>query len=142
MAALWLYPVDGHVSVPALIACILVSFATTLVRFDVGGGFTVPVQLAFVPLLFAVPPQVVPLATVAGVAAARLPGIMRGRTSVGRLIFSFGNSWFSIGPAAVLAAIGGPHRLVEQPAMRRGNIALTRARCLLIWRLPSVARCS
>jgi putative nucleotidyltransferase with HDIG domain len=144
MAALWLVPVDGDVSVLALVACVVALFVTTLVRFDVGGGFTVPVQLAFVPLLFAVPPQVVPLATVVAVAGARLPGVLQGRTSPGRLIFSFGNAWFSVGPAALLAAIGGAHRLVDQPAWAvavfaaqfAGDFAASSVRELLVRELP------
>jgi putative nucleotidyltransferase with HDIG domain len=117
MAGLWLFPLTGSFSPAAALVCIAAAFTTTLVRFDVGGGFTVPVQLAFVPLLFAVPAQVIPLATVVGLAAARVPGVARGTTSPGRLLFSFGNAWFSIGPAAVVLAVGGIETVQRHPVL-------------------------
>jgi putative nucleotidyltransferase with HDIG domain len=117
MAALWLLPVEGDVSVPGAAACALGMLVTLFVRFDVGGGFTVPLQLAFVPLLFAVPAQLVPPIAVAALLAARLPAVARGDSSPGRLTFALGNAWFAIGPAAVLAAVGGPDRVVEEPVL-------------------------
>ena len=51
--------------------CIAVLALATRVPFHVASGFTVPTQLAFVPLLFAVPPALVPPAVVVALALAR-----------------------------------------------------------------------
>jgi putative nucleotidyltransferase with HDIG domain len=90
---------------PAL-ACIAVLALATRVPFHVASGFTVPTQLAFVPLLFAVPPALVPPAVVAALALARLPQVITGDARPSRLAHCIGNSWFAIGPAAVFAITG------------------------------------
>ena len=65
VAALWATnPPDGIPVVQATV-CVLVLALATLVEFDTPFGFTVPTQLAFVPLVFAVPLAIVPLAVVA-----------------------------------------------------------------------------
>jgi putative nucleotidyltransferase with HDIG domain len=86
--------------------CVLALAVATRVRFHVASGFTVPTQLGFVPLLFVVPVAVAPLAVALALALARVPEIVRGRAAPGRLVHVLGNSWFAIGPAAVLAAFG------------------------------------
>src|SRR5690242_8488657 len=94
MALLWLFPLAGPGSWLAGAGCVIAVVVTTRVRFDVGGGFTVPLQLAFVPLLFAIPAQAVPLAVVIAMAAARVPDIVSGHSSVWRLPFAIRNAAF------------------------------------------------
>jgi HD-GYP domain-containing protein (c-di-GMP phosphodiesterase class II) len=77
------------------------------VRFVVGAGFTVPTQLLFVPMLLLLPPQVVPLAVATGFVLAGVPDVARGRLPAPRLAFRIGDSWFSLGPAVLLALHGG-----------------------------------
>ena len=81
-ALLALDPPAAFPMLPAL-ACVVVLAVSTQVRFHVASGFTVPTQLGFVPLLFAVPVSLVPLAVVAALLlaasrpwrpAARAPG--------------------------------------------------------------------
>ena len=72
------------------------------VRFDVGAGFTVPTQVVFVPMLFALPPAVVPLLVPLALALGMAPGIVRREASPSWLLTTLGNSWFAIGPALVL----------------------------------------
>ena len=76
------------------------------VRFNVVFGFTVPTQLAFVPLLFAMPVAIAPLGVAAALALARLPDVLMGRAHLGRLVHTPSNSWFAIGPAAVFVLAG------------------------------------
>jgi hypothetical protein len=83
--------------------CFLVMVIATRVRFDTPYGYTVATQLAFVPLLFALPVVVVPLAVVAAMMLARLPELISGEHPPSRLIKEVGNSWFAIGPVAVFA---------------------------------------
>jgi putative nucleotidyltransferase with HDIG domain len=87
-------------------ACVVVLALATRVHFHVASGFTVPTQLAFVPLVFAVPVALVPLAVVLSLILGRLPDVLVGRTHPGRLVHCFGNSWFALGPAAVFALFG------------------------------------
>ncbi len=100
---------DSFDIVPAVV-CLLVLALSARVRFDTPLGYTVPTQLAFVPLVFALPPALVPIAVVVAWVIAGLPDVARGKTPASRLLFSVSNSWFSIGPAAVLAiAHTAPH---------------------------------
>ena len=75
-------------------------------EFETGSGFTAPIQLLFVPMLFVLPPAVVPLAVVAARALDRLPATLSGRLHPQRLLIVIGDSWFAIGPAIVFALWG------------------------------------
>ena len=86
--------------------CMVVLVLSMFVRFDVTMGFTVPTQLAFVPLLFVLPPALVPVAVVVAVMLAAVPRVLRGAMRPARLLSAFGNSWFAVGPAAVFAIAG------------------------------------
>jgi putative nucleotidyltransferase with HDIG domain len=100
------FGIDGPVLwVPALSAVLLLAVAMN-VRFDVGGGFTVPTQLAFVPLMFCVPPGVLPAATVVAIVLGRMPAVLQGTLRPSRLLLAVPNAWFAIGPALLLAGAG------------------------------------
>jgi putative nucleotidyltransferase with HDIG domain len=101
----WIRPPHAFALVPAAL-CLGVMVLATRVRFDTPFGFTVATQLAFVPLLFAMPVAIVPIATVAALMIARLPEVLGGRIRPSRLLLELGNSWFAIGPVAVFALAG------------------------------------
>jgi putative nucleotidyltransferase with HDIG domain len=101
----WTDPPHSVALLPAAL-CLLVIVPATRVRFDTPFGFTVATQLAFVPLLFAMPVAIVPIAIVAAFMVARLPDVLAGRQPPSRLLRDFGNSWFAIGPVAVFALSG------------------------------------
>jgi putative nucleotidyltransferase with HDIG domain len=90
---------------PAALSLLVLAVASR-VRFDVVFGFTVPTQLAFIPLMFAMPPALAPVAVAAALAAGRLPEVLTGRARLARLVHVLGNSWFAIGPATVFTASG------------------------------------
>jgi hypothetical protein len=101
-ALLWLLAgasPGAHV-VPALMcmACLAVAVH---VPFAVGDGYTVPTQLAFVPLWFTLPPALIPPAVLIALLAARAPAVLRGRWPASRLLLVPGDCWFAIGPAVV-----------------------------------------
>ena len=77
VAAIWVAhpPVDFDFVPVAL--CVLTFALAMRVQFDTPIGFTVPTQLAFVPLLFATPIAIAPLAVLAAVTLARVPDILR-----------------------------------------------------------------
>jgi putative nucleotidyltransferase with HDIG domain len=103
VAALWVItpPQDFDV-VPAAV-CTAVLALSALVRFETPFGFTVPTQLAFVPLVFAMPVALVPVATFVALSMARLPDVFRHGLPVSRLLQSAGNARFAIGASAVFA---------------------------------------
>ena len=101
-----LIPWDARVEPVAVVLCLLSLALASRVRFPVHEGFTVPVVLVFVPVLFAVPlPLVAPL-TAAGLALGALPDVLRRRVPPTRLLFAGANSWFAVGPVVVLALAG------------------------------------
>jgi putative nucleotidyltransferase with HDIG domain len=103
VAALWSLRPPGSFAVAPALLCVFVLVLATRVRIDTPLGFTVPTQLPFVALLFAMPVAIVPLAVAGSLVIARLPDVFAGRVPPSRLIQAPGNAWFSIGPAAVLA---------------------------------------
>jgi HD-GYP domain-containing protein (c-di-GMP phosphodiesterase class II) len=78
------------------------------VQFDVVGSYTVPAGLVLVPMLFLLPPSVVPLIVVAALALSKLPDIARGQQSPSRIALVPSDSWFAFGPALVLTLAGAP----------------------------------
>jgi putative nucleotidyltransferase with HDIG domain len=105
IAVAWVWflrPPHGPVTESAAL-CMLVLACATRVRFLTPFGYTVPTQLAFVPLLFATPLAIVPLAVVAALTLGSLPDVARGGVPPSRLMQVPGNSWFAIGPVAVFA---------------------------------------
>ena len=87
----------------AMVACSAALIVALRAEFDIGSGFTVPVQLAFVPLLFTMPASLVPVAVMLAGVAAYLPDVVRAGYRGGRLVRFAGNAWFAVGPAAVLS---------------------------------------
>jgi putative nucleotidyltransferase with HDIG domain len=98
-------PPHGFDLWPALLCVVLMALAT-LVEFDLPWGFTVATQLAFVPLLFAMPVALAPPAVVLALMLAGLPRVARGQLRSTRLIKRVGDAWFAIGPALVFAISG------------------------------------
>jgi putative nucleotidyltransferase with HDIG domain len=88
--------------------CVALLALSHAARIDLPLAWTAPVQLALVPTLFLLPGWLVPLTMTSAVAIARIPDVIRGRTAPARLLLSPGNSWFTVGPAAVLLAAGSP----------------------------------
>jgi HD-GYP domain-containing protein (c-di-GMP phosphodiesterase class II) len=98
--------VDGGAA-PGLVALYVAALAVaSRVRFDIGGSFTVPIQVVFVALLFVGPTALVPLLVVVALVLAQAPDVLAGRTPATRLLSVPGNAWFAIGAAAVMTVAG------------------------------------
>jgi HD-GYP domain-containing protein (c-di-GMP phosphodiesterase class II) len=92
-----------------LIALTVLAYAVlSRIEFEVGSGSAVPTQLVLVPMLFVLPVAVVPLAVALGYQLALLPDVFAGRVHPERAVVALGNSWHSLGPAAVLLLAGEP----------------------------------
>lgn len=105
---LWVADPPHSVAFLPVVVCTLVLALAALVRFETPFGFTVPTQLAFVPLLFSMPTALVPLATFLALALSRIPEVVRREVPASRLLTTAGNARFAIGPAAVFAIAGVP----------------------------------
>src|SRR5438309_7351039 len=102
-AGIWaLMPPTSFSLLPAAV-CIVVLVLATMVRFETPFGFTAPVELAFVPLLFSLPVALVPIAVALALTLARLPDVLKGDVTPIRLLHTPANAWFAVGPCAVLA---------------------------------------
>jgi hypothetical protein len=77
------------------------------VQYPVGSAWTAPTQLIFVPMLFVLPTPLVPLIVAACSVADRLPQAVRGPVAPARLLARVGDSFYALGPALVLVALGG-----------------------------------
>src|SRR3954464_8438095 len=111
-------PWHAAVDPAAALCCALALAVAVRVHFAVGPGYTVPTQLAFVPLAFAVPPGLLAPATACVFAASQMVDVVRGRLPLSRIALVPGNTWFALGPAAVLAVAGGPSAAVRPPPRR------------------------
>ncbi|HSC90574.1 MAG TPA: HD-GYP domain-containing protein [Gaiellaceae bacterium] len=76
------------------------------VTFEISTGWAVPTQLVFVPMLFALPANLVPVTVALGFVGAWL--VRDRRVDAERVFLRLANSWFSIGGALAIAALGEP----------------------------------
>jgi putative nucleotidyltransferase with HDIG domain len=106
VVGLWLLrPPDAFAIAPAVV-CFAVLALAMVVCFDTPVSEAPATQLGFVPLLFALPLALVPIAVTLAMAAAWLPDIGARRIPPARLLLVPLNSWFAIGAVAVLALAG------------------------------------
>jgi putative nucleotidyltransferase with HDIG domain len=110
VGALWVLAPPKPFAILPCVLCVVVLALATRVEFETPAGYAVPTQLAFVPLLFAAPGPVVPIAVVVGWLLGRSPEVLKREVPVGRLLQLPANSWFAIGPVAVLALAGAEAR--------------------------------
>jgi hypothetical protein len=89
-------------------ACIAVYVAGARTRLYVGGGSALGTQLAFIPMLFLLPPGWVPLAVATGLTLSVLPQVLTGRAGPERIVTSVGDAGHALAPVLVLAAAGSP----------------------------------
>ena len=73
-------------------------------QFVVGAGFTRPLQLVFVPMLFLLPPAVVPSCVAVGLLISLLPEFRRRQRHGERALLAVNDAWFAVGPALVFIA--------------------------------------
>jgi diguanylate cyclase (GGDEF)-like protein len=92
-----------------LAAALIASMAfASRVHLHLGAGFAVPTQLVLVPMLFLLPPEVVPACAGLGMAAGSLAGVVRGREHPERIVSNIADSWNAIGAALVVVTADAP----------------------------------
>jgi HD-GYP domain-containing protein (c-di-GMP phosphodiesterase class II) len=92
---------------------ILVGYAVvSRVRFEFANSYVSPEQIVFMAMLVLLPLNLIPLLVAVAGLLATLPDITRNTWHRERWITSISDSWFSIGPVVVLAALApGPGTL-------------------------------
>jgi HD-GYP domain-containing protein (c-di-GMP phosphodiesterase class II) len=83
---------------PAFVAAIAVG---SRIELEVGSGFTSPVELVVIPMLFALPAGHVPLAVALGLVCGQLPSYVRDRVPLQRIIVSIGNASYTVAPTII-----------------------------------------
>ncbi len=81
-------------------------------KFETGAGSLVPTQLAFVPMLFVLPPAVAPAIVAVGFVVGSLPDVARRRQHPHWLVSAPGDAMFAVGPALVFVLFD-----VQAPAL-------------------------
>jgi len=100
-----LVPDERHVD-PLVTLGLLLGYALILqVRFEFGGYYASPEQLAFVPLLLLGPLPLVPLHVAAAGVLSHLPDIARSSWHRQRWLDGISDSWMNLGGVLVLAAL-------------------------------------
>jgi putative nucleotidyltransferase with HDIG domain len=104
----FLTPSDRAASLGVFVLLVLAYAVAARVEFEVGPGFAVPTQIVFVPMLFLLPPGVVPLCVALGFVLCAAVDVVRGRIHGERALLEVFSAWHALGPAAVLAVAGEP----------------------------------
>jgi HD-GYP domain-containing protein (c-di-GMP phosphodiesterase class II) len=94
---------------PLVLAMLIAAYALAYnVEFEVGPGLAPATQLVFVPMLFVLPLEVVPLSVAAGVMLGNVLELLEGRIRLERVLGRLGEACYSLGPVLVLVAAGAP----------------------------------
>jgi HD-GYP domain-containing protein (c-di-GMP phosphodiesterase class II) len=104
-----LVPDERHVT-PALVVGLVLGYALVLqVRYEFGGYYGSPENLAYVPLMLLGPLPAAPLLVAIAVAISGLPNIRRGTWHRDSLRWAFADAWVPMAPMVVLLALApGP----------------------------------
>ena len=96
---------ESHDATTALLLVATYAFVAR-VRFQLGPGLVRPTQLVLVPMLFLLPPLVVPALVAGASILSELPEIARRRAHPERGLVAIADCWHTVGPAIVVAALG------------------------------------
>jgi HD-GYP domain-containing protein (c-di-GMP phosphodiesterase class II) len=100
---------SGTTASPLVVAMLVGSYALAYnVEFEVGPGLAPATELVFVPLLFLVPLELVPVCVAAGVMLGNVLELVEGRIRLERVLGRLGEACYSLAPVLVLVAAGGP----------------------------------
>jgi putative nucleotidyltransferase with HDIG domain len=102
--AAWL-PSERAVSWHVAVALIVALAVTSSVKFEVGKGWGVATQLAFVPMLLLLPAGLVPLAVLAGCLMGDIGSYVRRELHPARALLTPGDCWYAIAPALVVGLL-------------------------------------
>ena len=103
---------------PLLVPALIVAYALAYnVEFEVGPGLAVATQLVFVPMLFLLPLELVPLCVAAGVMLGNILELAGGKIRLERVLGRLGEATYSLGPVLVLMAAGAASPIDVSPVV-------------------------
>lgn len=109
---------------PLLMLALVGAYALAYnVEFEVGSGLAPATQLAFVPLLFLLPLELVPLCVAAGIMLGNVLELAEGKIRLERVLGRLGEATYSLGPVLVLAAAGANGPAGVAPLVLLGALA-------------------
>ncbi len=97
---------DEHVAAGDVVLFVLAAAVMGRLRFETGTGAALPTQLIFVPMLFVLPPAVIPLVVAGAAALAKLPEVVAGRLHPQRLLLVACDAWYAVGPVVIFLVAG------------------------------------
>jgi len=99
---------------PALALALIVSLAlASKVPLHLGAGSAMPTQIVLVPMLFLLPPEVVPACVGIGLAGAALVDALRDREHPERILTGTADAWHAVAPSLVFVVAGAPAAELE-----------------------------
>ena len=101
-----LFAAPRSLDLPLALALVAGYALATRVEFRIASGWTDPSQLVFVPMLFLLPADAVPLLVAAALLLARVPEYLSGEVHIGRAWLRIADAGYSLWPALVLLAAG------------------------------------
>jgi len=100
---------SGREASPLLLLGLVGAYALAYnVEFEVGPGLAPATELVFVPMLFLLPLELVPLCVAAGVMLGNVLELAEGKIRLERVLGRLGEATYALGPVLVLAAAGAP----------------------------------
>jgi HD-GYP domain-containing protein (c-di-GMP phosphodiesterase class II) len=108
VGALFVLPAVRPFSWLATATAVAVYAGVSRVRFEIGHGTVIPTQLVLVPLLFALPPRIVPLVAAAGLVLGGAKELQERRWSPTQIPLLVASATHVLGPAIVLS-LAAPH---------------------------------
>ena len=103
---------SSHLDVGQAVAMVATYALLARVRFAVGSGFTMPTQLAVVPMLLLLPPALVPALVGVALVLSRAPELIERKAPAERVLSSLADGWYVIPPALLLALVA-PHGAID-----------------------------
>jgi hypothetical protein len=106
VAVLLAFEAPRAFDLPLAVALMAAYAVATRVEFRIASGWTDPSQVVFVPMLFLLPTNTVPLLVAGALLLARIPDYVNRDVHIGRAWLRIADAWYSIWPALVLLIAG------------------------------------
>ncbi|MGH2950889.1 MAG: HD-GYP domain-containing protein [Solirubrobacterales bacterium] len=101
-----LFDSGRSLDLPLALALVAAYAFAARVEFFMGSGWAMPTQLVFVPMLFVLPTEAVPLFVAGALLLGRVPEYGSRAVHANRIVLRVAEAWYAVGPAVVLLIAG------------------------------------